>query len=189
MRIILVSLSVLILSTTFWRSFWLIEPSSALGRLTRALTNRKRKPTLYELETPFVKNFPDQTQHRGKLREDNDLLGLVAPPINAIHKFDNLANLCGVAIRDAGTLGDDNLTRAAVRVSGVSQARRSLSHDFDARRSHLPCETELALRRSTEVQTVEGLGQFLSFVLLLLGWILRLVDDRVFICLPVSIDQ
>lgn len=41
MRMILMSLLLLIWSTTFWRSFWFIEPSSASVRLTGAPTNTK----------------------------------------------------------------------------------------------------------------------------------------------------
>jgi len=144
---------------------------------------------LDELETPFVENLLDKTQHRGKLREDNDLLGLVASLLDTIHKFKNFANLCGIAVRGVGILGDDNLTGAAVGILGIRQAGCGLSHDFDTRGSHLPDETKLTLRHSTEVQTAEGLSQILSIIILLFGRILRLVDDRVFICLPVSIYQ
>ena len=55
-------------------------------------------------------------------------------------------------------LGDNHLTRAAVRILGVPQAGRNLSHGFDTRRLHLLGKTELTLRCSTDVQVVEGVG-------------------------------
>lgn len=70
---------------------------------------------------------------------------------------------------------------------GSARLGYGLSHDFDIRKLYLLDETELALRRGTEVQVVKGLGQALAIVILLLGGTLWLVDDRGFIRLPVSI--
>ena len=113
-------------------------------RLVGALIGTKGTLTLYKFETSFVKDLLDQTKHRRKLREDDDLLGLVAPMVNDVHKFNDFANLCGITVRGIDILGN-NLTRAAVRILGIRKAKCSLSRDSNTWRLHLLDETKLAL--------------------------------------------